>query len=244
MKDVSDSCELRALVHHAELLIETGQLIDALALYDRIIQQSRPASHLLQRRGWLRRLTGEFDGSIADYDRAIELSPDDAGLYCDRGACLAHRMSTMPNLDGQTRKESLERVIADYRASVERDPAHSSAWLALLEAHLLQHDWDTAIADYALCRPYINTAQYRLVRAWLGCLALCLVGDPVEEEDKAPLYDMSIRMRHTSWCVAEIDSLLVGLVQNGYDNAAVACATELHQQFLNHFVETPIRAEA
>jgi len=241
MKPTPNSQEPYALLQHAELLINAGQLPDALILYDRIIEQSRPASYLLQRRGWLRRLTGDFTGANADYDQAIKLSPDDASLYCDRGACLSHRMSNMPDLDRQMKMECLEQVVDNYQACVERDPTNASAWLALVEAYLLQHDWDMAIATYALCQPYINTDQYLLVRAWLGCLAMCLAGDDINDEDEAPLHGVSIRLGPTTWCIAEIDGLLDELKSAQGITQKVALAIKIHQRFLGNFDEEPIR---
>lgn len=243
MMATSDSNDLQVLLDHAELLMETGRLQEALILYDRIVGEGSSDSHYLQRRGMLRRLTGNLTGAITDYDQAIELSPDDASLYCERGACLAHRMSNTPDLDKQAKMQCLAQVIGDYQACVERDPTNASAWLALVEAHLLQHDWDAAITGYAQCRPYIKTDQYLLVRAWLGCLAMCLANELTEDEDIALLYDKRIKLHHTSWCIAEIDTLLDELARGGYDNAALGCAMEFQQQFLSHFIESPIRAE-
>jgi len=230
------------MLRHADLLIDAHQYAEALQLYNHIVANAEPASHLLQRRGWLRRLSGDFDGAVADYDRAIALSPDDATLYCDRGACLAHRMSSLQGVDRPEKSACLEQIVADYRAAVERDPANASAWLALVEVRLLQHDWDGAIADYALCRLSINSEQYQLVRAWLGGLATCLSGDPVEREDLALLLDKGICLHHTSWCVAEIESLLDELAEAGMNRPALANARELHELFLGHFDEAPIRA--
>jgi len=244
MKETVDCPELVTLLQQAELLIDADRLPDALELYDQTLERYRPAIHLLQRRGWLRRLTGDLDGAISDYDNAIALSPDDADLYCNRGACLAHRMSNLPELDRSTRVKCLAQVIDNYHASVERDPGNASAWLALVEAHLLQHDWDAAIANYALCRPYINTDQYRLVRAWLGCLAMCLAGDAIDEEDEALMHDNRIKLQHTSWCVAEIDSLLDELGSDGCSNAMLVNALELHRLFLDHFIDKAIRRKA
>ena len=240
MKSASDSYELHTLLHQAELLIEANQVTEALKLYDLIIEQDSTAIYILQRRGLMRRLTGDFNGAISDYNQAIEMSPDDAGLYCERGACLAHQLSHITSIDRYTKTASLERIIADYNASVERDPSNDSAWLAIVETRLLQHDWDTAISSYALCRPYIRSDQYLLVRAWLGCLALCLAGDKIEAEDSAPLDDMRIKLHTTSWCVPEVDRLLDELQNDGNSIPTLDCAMKIQHRFLDHFSEKPI----
>lgn len=191
-KQLSEDTFTTHLIQHAESLIDSGNLAEALEQYKQIVAKIPPNAFLYQRLGLLRRLTGDFAGGLRDYDQAIAMSPDEADLYCQRGACRSHALSNMTNVDEQTRKHWLEMTITDYRNTVERDPSHSNAWLATIENHLLVHNWDNAIAVYALCRPYITTNQYLLVRAWLGCLAMCFAGDIIEEDDKALLYDDTI----------------------------------------------------
>lgn len=229
------------LIQHAESLIDGGNLTEALDQYLQIISETSPSAFLHSRLGWLRRLTGDFAGGIRNYDQAIALSPDDADLYCQRGSCRSHALSSMSNIDEQTRKHWLELAISDFRNTVKRNPSHSSAWLATLENNLLVHDWDNAIAAYALCRPYLTIDKCLLIRAWLGCLALCLAGDKIEEEDKAPLYDDTIPLERNDWCVAEIDMLLSELSQQTPRVKSLETAYQLHQLFISHFQEEPYR---
>jgi hypothetical protein len=113
--------------------------------------------------------------------------------------------------------------------------------LAILETDMLLHNWDDAISNYGACKPYINSREYHLVRSWLGCLSLIFAGDPLEEEDRKPLDDNSIRLGRTHWCVSEIDSLLIELEKEGFDKDKLNRAKVLHQKFIGHFSEPPMR---
>jgi len=187
-------------------------------------------------------LNSNFDGAITDFSAAIECSPDDADLYWERGASRTHQLSGASGIDALTRSSLLKEVLADYQASVERDPANADAWLGIVETELLLHDWDAAISHYAQCRPHIDIEQHRVVRAWLGCLALCMAGDEIDEEDEAALIDDTIRLGRTDWCVAEIDSLLSELESMQSMNHTLVCAMNIHRRFLEHFDDHPIRA--
>jgi len=231
------------MIEHAELLISSGENDRALALYDQVIASAAPDSFLYSRRGLLRRLSGDFDGAENDFSAAIKLSPDDAGLYCDRGATLAHRMSTTRNIGATDKSNLLTEILTDYNASLERDPSNSNAWLAIIETELLLHEWDAAISHYAQCRAHMWNKEYSLIRAWLGCLSLCLAGEDVNNEDMAPLYNKTIRLNRNAWCVAEIDNLIDEL-KSIHDMAGkIYLAMVIHQNFLGHFDENPIRME-
>ena len=177
----------------------------------RIIESTPPHPHYFKRRAWINRMMGEFDNAINDMNKAIDLDPDDGNSYWERGACYAHKLSLEKNIEGNRKKQMLVKILHDYKASVERNPTSPEACLAVLETDMLLHNWDNAISNYGSCKPYIDTKQYQLVRAWLGCLSLTFAGDTLEDEDKKPLYDNTIRLKKTHWCVSEIDSLFMEL---------------------------------
>ena len=233
---------INEMIEHAELLINSGENGKALALYDQVIAEAAPDSFLYRQRGKLRRMNNNFDGAIMDFSAAIKCSPDDADLYWERGASRTHQLSGASGIDEPTRSSLLKESLTDYQASVERDPANANAWLDIVETDLLLHDWDAAISHYAQCRPHICSEQYRVVRAWLGCLALCMAGDGIAEEDGAALYDDTIRLDRTDWCVAEIDGLLDELESVQDMSHTLACAMNVHRSFLEHFDDHPIRA--
>jgi len=242
--------EIRDLLDKAEGFIaawnkvnfdEPQYLQRALDCYNRIIEHAPIHPQYFKRRSWILRMAGNFDAAIHDMDKAVELNPHDADSYWERGACYAHKLSNLKNINKNEKKVSLDRILKEYKRSVEKNPINPEAWLAILETDMLLHDWDNAIGHYGDCKPYINYREHQLVRSWLGCLSLVFADDPLEEEDKDPLYDNSIRLRRTHWCVSEIDSLLIELAAEGFDKYKMDMAKEIHQRFLDHFSEAPIR---
>lgn len=229
------------LIEYAESLIDSDNLPEALKQYNHILTETSQNSFLYQRRGWVKRFTNDFQGGIRDFDRAIELSPDDATLYIQRAACRSHGLSNMENVKEDIQNKGLHKVIEDYRNSLKRNPSYQIPWLATIETHLLLHDWDDAIAVYGVCQPYITSDRFQVIRAWLGCLSMCMCGDPINSEDEAPLLNDTIRLYRMDWCVAEIDFLLNDLTKQTPDRDGLDAALRLHQVFLSHYDEEPFR---
>ena len=231
---------LEGLIESAERCLANGSYGQALTIYNSIIAAVKVNPFLFKRRGLIHRMLGNMDQAIADFTQAIQLNPGDSASYWERGACHSQKLSLANGVTPIDRQEILANVIKDYRASVVRDPTSAEAWLAIVETHLLMRNWDDAISDYGACQPYIKTDALKLVRAWLGCLALAFSGDAIEVEDQSPLSDSGIRLRSTDWCISEIDGLLRDLaIEKTYDDVLRA-AQEIHQRFLDHFDEPPI----
>lgn len=239
-KALSDQ-EIKYLIEKAESCIASHNLPEALKYYNQLVEGASPHPHFYKRRAWINRMVGQFDAAIRDMNKAIELNPDDSASYWERGACYAHKLSQITNIGKDEKKSLLNKILQDYKGSVQRNPSSSEGWLAILETDMLLHNWDDAISNYGACKPYIDSREYHLVRAWLGCLSLVFAGDPIEEEDRKPLDDNSIRLRRTQWCVSEIDSLFIELEMEGFNNENLKRAEEIHKIFLEHFDEQPIR---
>ena len=77
----------------------------------------------------------DFDGAIADYNKAIEIDPRHALAYNNRG--LARGV-----------KGDLDGAIADYNKTIEIDPHYSQAYFNRGKARDDKGDHDGAIADY------------------------------------------------------------------------------------------------
>lgn len=109
--------------------------------------------------------THDYDGAIADYDTAIQLKPDYAEAYNDRG--FAYYL-----------KGNAERAIADYTRAIELRPNYPKAYNSRGVVYMAHGyggakavaDFDRAIAlkpDFRYA--YINRANARLVRhPWLA----------------------------------------------------------------------------
>jgi formylglycine-generating enzyme required for sulfatase activity/serine/threonine protein kinase/Flp pilus assembly protein TadD len=101
-------------------------------------QSSPPAlreeepNHLL--RGDQYRDAKDFDKAIAEYDKAIELDPNNVAAYRGRGlSCLG--------------KDDFDQAIADTTRAINLDPKDSVAYAARGAAHLNKEEPDRAIAD-------------------------------------------------------------------------------------------------
>ncbi len=233
--------EIKFLIEKGEFHIESRNFQQALKYYNQIVDAAVPHPHYFKRRAWINRMNGTFDAAINDMNKAIELDPDDSNSYWERGACHAHKLSQIKKINNIDKKTLLEIILKDYKSSVERNPTSPEAWLAILETDMLLHKWDDAISDYGSCKSYIDSREYQLIRAWLGCLSLIFAEDNLEEEDTKLLYDKTIRLKMSHWCISEIDSLLIELAQEGFSKERLTKATEFHDRFLSHFDEPPLR---
>lgn len=233
--------ELKYLVEKAESYIDSNNLVQALKIYTQLIENFSSQSHYLKKRALTYRMMGEFNAAISDMDKAIELDPDDAVSYWERGACYAHKLSLLKDISKNEKTHLLEKILKDYKASVEREPTSSAAWLAILETDMLLQNWDDAISNYGSCKPYIDTKEYQLVRSWLGCLSLIFADESIEDEDMKSLNDCTIRLNRGSWCVSEIDSLFIELENEKLNKEKLKIAEEIHKRFLDHFDEPPMR---
>lgn len=177
--------------------------------------------------------------AIIYINKGIELGPDDSDSHYLSGAIHAQMLNFQRNIREEEKKKVAAKIIADYEASLERDPTNESAWLGKLERYIVDRNWDLAISWYAQCN--IKTKEYQLVRAWLGCLALILEGYSIENDDKQPIFDNTIRLKSGAWCVTEIENLLMELEHGGESREKVGRAKEYHEKFLSHFDGEPGR---
>ncbi|MFP4135250.1 MAG: tetratricopeptide repeat protein, partial [Halothece sp.] len=69
-----------------------------------------------------------------DYDRALELNPEQARIYLNRGIAY-------------TKQENLEQAIADYTQAIELNASLADAYANRGVVHYLNGDQESAIAD-------------------------------------------------------------------------------------------------
>lgn len=191
--------EVKSLLERAESYIESDKLEQALECYNLIIENAPPHSFYFIRRAAIKyRLAVIFyydpplvHSVIEDMNKAIELDPDKGEYYLMRGDYLL-RDCEFRVLDVLPKKDRLEVIAKDYYSCIRRDPTNPRVWLKLIGLWLVLHDWDRAIGIYGESKPFINDKKDRLIRSWLGCLALALAGESMEEEDIKPLYDQTV----------------------------------------------------
>lgn len=238
--------EIKYLVEKAESYFDSKDFQQALKSYNQIIENAQPHSSYFIKRGTIWRLMGHSEKAISDLNKAIELDPDNATVYLLRAPCynydISQALSYGQELEKyEERKYILKQSLKDYKAAIERDPTMPEAWIAMIGTELRLFNWDDAISTYGSCKPYITDKKYHVIRSWYGCLALTLAGGIIEEEDIAPLDDQSIRLDFTDWGVIGIDIFLLELEAKGFDKNNLQKVKELHQKFLNHFDDPPLR---
>ncbi|HHT9106228.1 MAG TPA: tetratricopeptide repeat protein [Candidatus Wujingus californicus] len=192
------SKEIKYLMDKAESYIEIAFKEDfsyfekAVKCYDEIIENAPPHPHYFAERASIKHLVNSvthkysLDDVIKDMDRAIESSPDEGKYYAERGVYLLDKWGIEGDI---SKRELLEKSIEDFDACTHKDPTQSDAWLHLMEANVLLERWDYVIGRYGECKPYMENEHKRLLRSWLGCLAMTFAGYPIDEADKQPLYD-------------------------------------------------------
>ncbi len=78
---------------------------------------------------------GKYDDAIADYDKAIEINPNVAIAYTNRGLAYG-------------RKGEVDRAIADYTKAIAIDPNFVLAYALRGGAYKHKGDKEQAIVDY------------------------------------------------------------------------------------------------
>ena len=120
-------------------------------------------------RGHAKRTSGDYDGAIAEFDRAIELDPVDAGAYhgrgeakrgkgdydgaiadCDRAIELDPNDPGGCNIRGMSKwqKGDYDGAIADFDRAIELDPDHAGAYYIRGMIKEDTEDYEGAIADF------------------------------------------------------------------------------------------------
>jgi tetratricopeptide (TPR) repeat protein len=115
------------------------------------------------------RAKGDYDRAIADYDQAIQLQPDYAEAYNNRGVAYRNKgdydraiasfdqaIQLQPDLaeaynnrgNAYASKGDYDRAIADYDQAIQLKPDYAEAYYNRGLAHKNKGDHDRAIADY------------------------------------------------------------------------------------------------
>jgi tetratricopeptide (TPR) repeat protein len=152
--------DLKATVQQAESLRQMGQLLDARAVCEDVLRYAPDCGEVLSLLALIAIQQGDFEFSLATYDRVIAAEPDLADAHSNRGAALA----------GMNRwNEALE----SFERAIEIFPDHAGAHFSRSILWLLQGDfrrgwkeyewrWNTAYGRSLVQR--LNISQPR----WLG----------------------------------------------------------------------------
>jgi tetratricopeptide (TPR) repeat protein len=98
-------------------------------------------------RGNALRSKGRIDSAIADYDRAIALSPSYAAAFFGRG--LAYEDKSQLDFDAYVNEGRYENLaIADYDVAIRLNPKNAAAFNNRAVTWVTMRQYDRAIKDY------------------------------------------------------------------------------------------------
>ena len=123
--------DVEALYGRALQASQSGDFVQALPLWNQVLELSPQDAAALSNRGNVRLALGDPDGAIADQTRSIELAPEELDPHLNRG----------------TAEETLQdwaAAEADYLWILERDATHASALYNLGNVRGSTGDWDSA----------------------------------------------------------------------------------------------------
>ena len=123
--------DLESLYGRALQASQSGDFVQALPLWDQVLELSPNDAAALSNRGNVRLALGDPDGAIADQTRSIELAPEEPDPHLNRG----------------TAEESLQdwaAAEADYLWILQRDATDASALYNLGNVRGSTGDWDSA----------------------------------------------------------------------------------------------------
>ena len=117
---------------------QNNNLDDAITYYTEVISLDSDHSIIPQayhNRGNAYYFKGEYDRAIADYDKTIELNPNEAQTYYNRG-------------NAYYSKGAYDRAITDYNNAIILNPRFAQAYHSRGNAYYVKGAYDLAIADY------------------------------------------------------------------------------------------------
>jgi tetratricopeptide (TPR) repeat protein len=123
--------DVEALYGRALQASQSGDFVQALPLWNQVLELSPQDAAALSNRGNVRLALGDPDGAIADQTRSIELAPEELDPHLNRG----------------TAEETLQdwaAAEADYLWILERDATDASALYNLGNVRGSTGDWDSA----------------------------------------------------------------------------------------------------
>ena len=194
--EISDlAARAETLLFDSDIEVTVHDLLEALFCLNKIIENSSPVAYYYFLRGKTKfRLNESGDwslaanGAVEDISKAIELDPDQANYYHQRGL-IRYGLFRFNRMLETGRESALRLSYNDLKIALSKDPIEPSVWLSCMAFALLLNDWDETISIYGQSKPYVSNKSDRLIRAWLGCLTLIMAGDSFTEEDIHPLME-------------------------------------------------------
>lgn len=242
MKRKLTNQEIKLLLENAEFSLDDEKYEQALSDYTMLINNSNPLPSYYRNRALVYDRLFMFSKSIEDVKAAIQLDPDDSANYWMLGGYLvSNEMLAHGKLTDPSSKSALEAAANNYKISLEKDPTNECAWLNIIEINLFTNNWDDAICCFGSCKTFVKSLPFKLIRSFLGGLAVVLSGEEIDNEDLRILNDLSIRISNNHYRVCEIESLILELELSGFNISQINYAKKILKLFLAHYEDEPRR---
>jgi tetratricopeptide (TPR) repeat protein len=188
------------------------------------------------RRGFYARVDGDLDAAISDYDRVIEIDPQNSEAWKFRGACKFQKASQTNDRAQATRL--LSGAHPDYQRAAQLRPDDEQAGLALLELETCTGKYREAVGTAGVWWKRIQQPNNKVICAWLSGIAFILAGRPDQKwaHFRDFLEEDDTRVGDTEWSVVEINALLRRLPADpGISAERLEKVGTVHRLFLTHF---------
>ncbi len=150
------SIDIDVMFYKASALEQLGKLQEAVELYSKILEMRSEDASIYNARANLYRLLGEYDLSIADYDKAIELSPDVFNFYVGKFATLKEYGKNVEAI------AVLEQA-AHLKVTTDQDKYE------LAKVHFYQGNYEVAMNEFALSKEAgFTSADYFIGEIYLS----------------------------------------------------------------------------
>ena len=159
-------------------------------------RQQQPAAEVHARRAAARRVQGDLDGAIAEYDKALKADPNAAEIYARRGGARRANGDAEGALEDFDRAYSLDpRAVSNDRGVADAFSSRGFVRASRLDLNGALSDFDKAIACYQ-GNPdfYFKRGQTRLIKGdTAGALTDIDLGLALKPDDKLASIAYAVR---------------------------------------------------
>lgn len=206
----------------AERFENDGKLKEAMEMCSRALEVVPSFIDAYRKRAWICLLLPDYekylDQVICDCSKVIEIEPDNAFSYNDRGRAYL-------------RRGDLDKAISDYKEALTLAPFLAIAALNKISAEIIQGKYKDAVGTYGNWQRDFASNKEMVIASSLICIALALDGK-IYLKYTAPLMEQKVKLKYLlDWNYSGTDRYLAKLENGGTFPERVAKAKEIQEIF-------------